>query len=100
VVGDQLMGAHTEHALAPGASADALARPYVEDSRWEEDTAYGMARGVQLERVGEDTRHRFEDDARHATSPGDQQDQHCAMLVVAAVDSVAELADHLVLPRV
>lgn len=93
------MGAHTEHASAPEAFAGALALPCVEDSRWREDMAYGMARGGQLKRVEEDTRHRFEDDAGYATSPGDQQDQHCAMLVVAEVGLVVGLAEHLALPR-
>ena len=95
-----MMGAHTEHALAPEAFADALTRPCVEGSRWREDKAYGMARGGQLKRVEEeDTRHRFEDDAGHGRSSGDLQAQHCAMLVVAAVDLAAGLADRLALPR-
>ena len=93
------MGAHTEHALVLEASADALARSYVEDSRSRGGTAYEMARGGQSKRAEEDTRHRFGDDAGQATSLGDQQDQHCAMLVVAVVDSVARLADRLALPR-
>lgn len=81
------MGAHMEHASELAASADAPARSYVEDSRWKEDTVYGMARGGQLERAeGEGTRHRSEDDAARAPSLGDQRYRHCARLVVAVVD--------------
>lgn len=98
---DRLLGVDTAHAWAPEASADALVRWCVEDSCLREDTARGMAHGGQLGRVaGEDTRHHLIGGAGHATPPGDRQDQHCATLATVAVDSVAELLDRLVLPRV
>lgn len=64
-----------------------------------EDTARGMAHGGQPERVAEeDMRCHSGDDAGHATLLVDLQDQHCAMLATAAVDSAAELVDHSGLP--